>query len=53
MQDLPDSKRTIVANGYLSLILRLRRVLLQDCAFLQQKQPEFLILRHELFQSDE
>jgi hypothetical protein len=32
--------------------MRLRRVLLQDCAFLQQRQPDHLLLRHEVFQSD-
>jgi hypothetical protein len=52
MQDVPEQKRTIAANGFLNLLMRLRRVLLQDCAFLQQRQPDHLLLRHEIFQSD-
>ena len=52
MQYVPEQKRTIAAHGFLNLLLRLRRVLLQDCAFLQQRHPDNLLLKHDIFQSD-
>ena len=52
MQHVPEQKRTIAAHGFLNLLLRLRRVLLQDCGFLQQRHPDNLLLRHDVFQTD-
>jgi hypothetical protein len=52
MGDLPEHKRTIAAHGFLSLLMKLRRVLLQDCAFLQERHPTHLLFRHDIFQSD-
>jgi hypothetical protein len=52
MQRVPEQKRTIAAHGFLNLLLKLRRVLLQDCAFLQERHPDNLLLKHDIFQSD-
>lgn len=52
LETIPAEQRTIAAHGFISLLTRLRRVLLQDCAFLQQKYPNHLLLQHELFRSD-
>lgn len=52
MENIPEQKRTIAAHGFLSLLMRLRRVLLQDCAFLQKQQPEHMLFKHDIFKTD-
>lgn len=52
MENITEQKRTIVAQGFLSRLMRLRRVLLQDCAFLQEQQPEHMLLKHDIFRTD-
>ncbi|KAI5450227.1 hypothetical protein NCC49_003244 [Naganishia albida] len=52
LENLPAEQSTIAAHGFLSLLMRLRRVLLHDCASLQQRHPNHLLFRHDLFQTD-
>lgn len=52
LENLPAQQRTIAAHRFLSLLLRLRRVVFKDCAFLPKRQPDHLLFRHELFLTD-
>jgi hypothetical protein len=51
LQKLQVSKtRSLAARGFLTLLTRLRRILLQDCALLQKTHPNHLIFKHDIFQ---
>ena len=49
--DDQHQSRSLAARGFLHLLLRLSRIVLQDSAFLRQVHPNHFLLRHPVFNS--
>jgi hypothetical protein len=49
----PDAEHSIATDGFLSLMIQLRTVLLQDAVFLREILPNLFLWKHPIFNSPE
>lgn len=52
LEKLETDKKNSSAYGFLMLMKRLRRIILQDAALMHQKYPTHFIFKHRLFETD-